>query len=423
MSARFFAGVVSLTLFSGLTQAQTLEQTIALALAYQSPARLSALDVQQRQAQLTEAQRQTGWRLQALGEIGLGHVVTESGAFFPEEGNRFLQSAGIQLSKPLYTAGREQYGIEAVQAGIAAAQSQEAATRQQIHLQALQIHSALIRDQALLALEQDTQQSLDRAVFDANRRLKAGEVTKTDLAQAQARQALGRASQQRARTQLAISASQYRALTGVEPERMPDALSRPAIPASAEAAMVRLEHAPQLEAARNALTAAERRYAGTLQELKPTVLLNGRLQTQKDSDFSRDRLTTYGVSLQASWPLLDGGLADSRQQQARVAVDQAREQIRAIRETQQQRLREDYARLGASQAQAPALRQAEQAAVLALDTIRKEQELGTRTTFDLLTAQRDLLETRTQIVLNQQEQTLLHYVILADMGQLGTDRL
>ncbi len=408
-------------LASAFTQAQSLAETIDLALDFQSRARLSQLNVQQQQAQLTEAERQTGWRASVQGELGVGRVETSRGALFPEQGNRFLQQAGFQVTYPIYTAGRERFGIEAAQAGIAAAQAQAETTRQQIRLQALNVLSALIRDQALLSLERDTQKSLDRAVFDAAKRLKAGEVTKTDLAQAQARQALGLASQSRARANLAVSESQYRALTGVSPVQVPTQLPRPAIPATPDAAMAQLEHSPELDAARAALTAAERRYSGTQRELMPSVLFNGRGITQKDSDFSRNRLTTYGVSLQATWPLLDGGIADSHQQQARLAVEQAREQLRAVREGQQQRLREDYARLRASQAQAPALREAEKAAVLALDTIRREMELGTRTTFDLLTAQRDLLETRTQIVLNQQEQTLLHYQILADLG--GLDRV
>lgn len=403
---------------TALAHAQTLEETIQLALAYQAQSRLSALNIQQQQAGLSEAQRQTGWRASLQGELGAGRVETARGALFPEAGRRYLQTSGFQVTKPIYTAGREQYGIEAAEAAVSAAESQSSAMRQQIRLSALNVHSALIRDRALLRLEQDTQQALDRAVFDATRRLKAGEVTRTDLAQAQARQALGLAAQNRAQANLAISESQYRALTGVDPVNPPDRLPRPGIPADVTAAMALLEKSPELEAARSALVAAERRYAGSLRELMPSVLFNGHGLSQKDSDFSRDRITSYGVSLQASWPLLDGGLAHSHQQQARVAVEQAREQVRAVRETQQQRLREDYARLQASQAQAPALQQAEQAAQLALDTIRKELELGTRTTFDLLTAQRDLLETRTQIVLNQQEQTVLHYQILADMGQL-----
>jgi outer membrane protein len=402
---------------SATSSAQTLAETVQLALAHQSDVRLAGLQVDARQANYALATAQTGWRLDAQTELGLGQVET-GGAIFPESGSRQLQSFGLQLSKPLYTAGREQLGIEIAQTNIASAEAAQLNTQMQTRLQAISIHSALSRDLAIIALEQDSQQSLDRALSDANKRFKAGEVTRTDVAQARARQALGVASQSRAQADWVIAQSRYRQLTGVEPVDIPLALPKPSLQPDLDTLLAAIARSPALQAARQSVTAAEQQLRLTGLQLKPTVQLTGHAVSQKDTDFSRNRIDSYGVSLQASWPLLDGGINQAERQRALAQLSIAQAQYDSIQQQLEQKLREDYAQLTTSRDQEAALIQARDAAELALNTIRRELELGTRTTFDLLTAERDLLDTRTQLVLNQEEQSVRGYQVLADAGLL-----
>ncbi|RYZ89585.1 MAG: TolC family protein, partial [Moraxellaceae bacterium] len=117
-------------------------------------------------------------------------------------------------------------------------------------------------------------------------------------------------------------------------------------------------------------------------------------------------------------PILDGGTrkADILRAQSKVAI--AQEQLDNTRRQLQQRLTENYAMLETSQQQYPALIKARDAAELALKTIRRELELGTRTTYDLLTAEQVLLDANTQLILNQEDQALNAYQILAQLNQL-----
>ena len=96
----------------------------------------------------------------------------------------------------------------------------------------------------------------------------------------------------------------------------------------------------------------------------------------------------------------------------------AQEQLDSNRRQLQQRLTENYAMLQTSQNQYPALIKARDAAQLALQTIRRELELGTRTTYDLLTAEQTLLDANTQLILNQEDQALNAYQILAQLNRL-----
>ena len=397
--------------------AQTLQESIALAKNYQSERRLAGLQVEDQAAQLAQIRAQYGFKLSANAEIGAGYITTEKNALFPEEGKRFPQTVGVQFSYPLYTAGRQQLAVQAAQTGIEAAEANVSYVDTQAALAAISLHAAITRDLALIQLEQDNQRSLDQAARDASLRLKAGEVTKTDLAQANARQAQGAASQSRAEATLLVDQSRYVQLTGQSPQSLEPLQQVFTVPSLTDALSM-IESTPLIENARLQLKAAQQQLELSHRESYPSIQLAGRANTQDDSDFSTSRLGAYGVSLQASLPILDGGTrkAEVLRSQARVAI--AQEQLDSNRRQLQQRLTENYAMLQTSQNQYPALIKARDAAQLALQTIRRELELGTRTTYDLLTAEQTLLDANTQLILNQEDQALNAHQILAQLNRL-----
>ena len=410
-----FVATLLSTSFNG--HAQTLTDSIELAKNYQSERRMAGLQIEDQIAQLAQTRAQYGMKLNANAELGVGYISTEKDALFPEEGKRIPQSVGVQFNYPLYTAGREKLAILAAQTGIEAAQANVAYVDTQAALAAISLHAAITRDLALIQLEQDNQRALNQASRDTGLRLKAGEVTKTDLAQANARQAQGTAKQSRAEANLKIDQSRYIQLTGQAPQSLESLQQLPPVPDATDATAL-IEQTALVETARLQLKAAQQQLDLSHRQSYPTVQLAGRANTQKDSDFSTSRLGAYGVSLQASLPILDGGTrkADILRAQSKVAI--AQEQLDNTRRQLQQRLTENYALLETSQKQYPALIKARDAAELALKTIRRELELGTRTTYDLLTAEQVLMDANTQLILNQEDQALNAYQILAQLNQL-----
>lgn len=413
-SALTLTGLLATT--SSQALAQTLSETIQLARDYQSERRLAGLQINDQVAQLAQIRAQYGTKLTGSVEFGAGYIDTEQGALFPEQGKRFPQTYALQFSYPLYTGGRKQLALDAANTAIEAAKANLEYVDNQTVLAAISLHAAISRDLALIQLEKDSQRALDQAAHDAALRLKAGEVTKTDLAQANARQSQGIASQSRAAANLQIDQSRYLQLTGQAAGPL-QTLSVPQIPDTNTAAQL-LEQTPALQNARLQLKAAQQQVELSQHSNYPSLQLAAHANNQKDSDFSREKIGAYGVSLQASMPLLDGGVrkADVARAQSKVAM--AQEQLDNLRHQLQQNLTQNYATLQASQSEYTALVSARDAAQLALQTIQRELQLGTRTTYDLLTAERDLLDANTQIVLNQEQQSLSAYQILANLNQL-----
>lgn len=419
--ARLLLAMTVLASAMGMTsptaQAQTLAESMTLAKNYQSERRMAGLQVEDQIAQLAQIRAQYGLKLNATAEVGAGYITTEKNALFPEQGKRFPTTVAVQFNYPLYTAGRERLAIQAAQTGIDAAQANVGYVDAQAALAAISLHAAITRDLALIQLEQDNQRALDQAARDAGLRLRAGEVTKTDLAQANARQAQGIASQSRAEASLTVDRSRYVQLTGQTPQSLEPLQQIGSMP-SLEQALSLVDQTPLLENARLQLKAAQQQLELSRRESYPTIQLAGRANTQDDSDFSTSRIGAYGVSLQASLPILDGGTRKAEILRAQSRLSMAQEQLEANRRQLQQALTANYAMLQTSQQQYPALVQARDAAQLALQTIRRELELGTRTTYDLLTAEQALLDANTQLILNQEDQALNAYQILAQINQL-----
>jgi outer membrane protein len=406
-------------LFAPALHAQTLAETVDLALQYQSSLKTSSLQVLDQQAAVRQAQAQDGFKLNLNASAGRARIDTPDGSLFPEAGTNNMGMVGLEASYPLYTAGRKDVGISIAEAGLAAAESSVVDAQMRTRLTAIEIYSALVRDQALLTLAINTQTSLNRALSDTQKRLKVGEVTKTDVAQAAAQQAQGMANQTRAMAALTIDQARYRQLTGVEPVNISNTLTSPAVPNSLDLALSQIPSTPAIETAKQQLKVAEHQLTLSKLELRPTVVIESYAMQQQNENFINSRIGNYGVNLKATIPLLDGGVSTANRQREQVQVDLAREKINGLQQNLEQRVRQDYAQLSSSQMQVSALDQTIVAAQLALDTIRREIELGTRTTFDLLSAERTLQDAQTQKILNQQDQIVAAYQLLADTGRLN----
>ncbi len=406
-------------LFAPVLHAQTLTETVDLALQYQSSLKTSALQVQDQQAAVRQAQAKEGFKLNLNASVGRARVDTPDGSLFPEAGTNNMGMVGLEASYPLYTSGRKEVGISVAEAELAAAESSSVDAQMRTRLAAIETYSALVRDQALLTLTSNTQSSLNRALSDTQKRLKVGEVTKTDVAQAAAQQTQGMANQTRAMAALTIDRARYRQLTGVEPTNIANTLASPAVPNSLDQAISQIPTTPAIETAKQQLKAAEHQLKLSQLELRPTVVLESYAMQQQNQNFINSRIGNYGVNVKATIPLLDGGVSTANRQREQIQVDLAREKINGLQQNLEQRVRQDYAQLTSSQMQVSALDQTIVAAQLALDTIRREIELGTRTTFDLLSAERTLQDAQTQKILNQQDQVVAAYQLLADTGRLN----
>jgi len=313
------------------------------------------------------------------------------------------------------------------------AESQIHSSRESLRYSELSVLSAaagaymnVLRDSAILALRSNYVNVLEAQVEDTRTRLRLGEVTKTDLRQAQEAVEQGRADRATAGSNLAGSLAQYRQLIGVPPHDLQPA--RPVeslLPRSLDDAykIAESEH-PLILAARANVDAAGYTVETNFSPLLPSIGLTGHVQRRLDYEYVPGQRYYEGyVAAGITVPLYEGGAVYSSVRQAKekfteaeLVLDQQRLAVRAT-------VASDWAAWDNTHAVLSASRKEVTAAEAALSGIREEARLGERTTFDILTAQLNLLNARLLVVSAQHDLVLASYAVLASIGRLSAATL
>jgi len=331
--------------------------------------------------------------------------------------------AQIALSQPIFD------GFKSLNA-VRLAESQVRSSRQTLRYSELSVLAAgatvymdVLRDTAIVALRRNYVKVLEAQVEDTKTRLRLGEVTRTDLDQARGALEQGRAESANAETNLQTSLARFRQLVGVEPKDLQPAKNlAPLLPSSLDAAYGIAEHEhPLILAARANVDAAGYNIETNFAQLMPQLGLTGHV-TRRFTDYGSvpgGRYYEGSVAATLNIPIYDGGVAYSSVRQAKEKFTQAKilldQQVLQIRAT----VAGDWAAWQNLHIVIESARREVAAAEAALAGIREEARLGERTTFDILTAQINLLNARLLVVTAQHDEVLASYGVLASIGRLS----
>ncbi|WHP07657.1 TolC family protein [Acinetobacter corruptisaponis] len=386
---------------------------------HESQLKLSQLNLAQGQAMLQQAKQQYGLNVNLVGQYGHEKVVTPQGVYVPTEGSRNFHGAELQFDYPLYTFGRYRTGINAAKMQLAARGQAVSGQSADTILQTVKVYCNVLKQQALLDLKIQMRANLKQSLYEAERRFKVGMITRADLAQVQAQYAQGIADVVSVQSNLKIAQTQFNLVTGQVAQDLKQIANLPTIPANVETALGQLEQHPLLRQAQYEQQAAQQQYHLSKLELKPMLMLNSRAGVQDQLETPNSKSENYSVSAQLKIPLFDDGLNRANRLKALTDVDLAKQKAQTLKQNLQQDIQTSYAQLEAIRQNRLALHEAVQSATVALQYIKKEQEVGTKTTFDELTAEQTLFDMQTQQVLNDQDEVVLVYQLLDQMGGLN----
>jgi outer membrane protein len=285
---------------------------------------------------------------------------------------------------------------------------------------AVQSYMNVLSNTATLELNRNNVEVLEEQLRQTRDRFNVGEVTRTDVAQAEARLAGARSQVSAAESALRTSIGIYRQNIGVEPRQL--APGRPLdrfVPASLDAAIaIGLRDHPQIVSAIHAVDAAEAQVKVLEGQLAPSVSLQGSLTQSYDQSGPNQSFFIGFVGGRVNIPIYEGGQVYASIRQAketvgqnRIQVDQARDQVRA-------QIVDFWGRLEAAKAQVIAAQAQVQANEVALNGVREEARVGQRTTLDVLNAQQELLTSRVNLIVAQRDRVIFSYGVVQAIGQL-----
>jgi outer membrane protein len=299
-------------------------------------------------------------------------------------------------------------------------------TVQNVLLSAVTYYMDVLRDTAILDLDRNNVEVLQEQLRQTQDRFNVGEVTRTDVAQAEASLAGARATALGAQSQLQASLANYRQAIGDDPKSLtpvaPLARQLPkALPDAIAASQ--LEH-PAIVAMLHGVDSAALQVKIAEGALYPTVGVTGQLQKRFDYNGTPgEQLYTASIVGQVSVPIYDGGLSYATTRQAKEQLSQTELQT----DLQRDKVRAAVvAAWGANENSSGVLRAARaevQAAEVALAGVREEAKVGQRTTLDVLNAQQTLLNARVQLVTAQHDSVVNSYSLLSAVGRLSIQTL
>ncbi|SBV34815.1 Type I secretion outer membrane protein, TolC [uncultured Sphingopyxis sp.] len=336
-------------------------------------------------------------------------------------------SAGAQLTVPLYQGGAVRNAVRAAKHRVEAGQADLRATEASVFSQVVGAYMDVIRDQAIVQLNQKNVAVLRTNLQATSDRFEIGDLTRTDVAQSEARLALAEGDLRTAEANLIASREGYIRLVGEAPADLEAPPPLPNLPATAEDAVaVALTSNPDIEAA-NELVNASKADIGTAKSSrapKVSAIVNGGYNNYLGSLNSgvpgvsvTQETSSAAAGVQVTLPIFTGGRRSAQVRQAQSRSSQAIEQYIEVERGVIAQTRGAYAAWQANERIIAATRQAVGANALSLEGVRAENSVGTRSILDILNAEQEYLNTQVQLVSAQRNSYVAAFSVLAAMGK------
>lgn len=323
----------------------------------------------------------------------------------------------ITAGLTLYDGGANRLAIESQKEVVLATRQTLRRIEQDVLLRAVQAYMNLLSDREFVELRQNNVRLITQEFRAAQDRFEVGEVTRTDVALAEARLAAARSLLAAAQGELAISAEEYRVAVGSTPSEAGAVGPAPVSRSLNDAKAFAVRNHPSILEAQHSVAAAELNIRRAEASLRPSVSLNSFISTDKDSN------EVGQIELNVGGPIYSGGLLSSQVRQSRSNRDSARAGLHLTTLSIEQQVANAYALLQVARASRQASEQQISAASVAFQGVREEATLGSRTTLDVLNAEQELLDARANRIAAQSDEVVASYSLLSAMGLLTADHL
>lgn len=347
--------------------------------------------------------------------VGNATVTTQSNnTFYP-------RGVGATATQTLFNGFQTGNRTRQAESQVAAARETLRTVEQAVLLDAVTAYMNLLRDTAILDLQRRNVEVIQEQLRQTRDRFNVGEVTRTDVAQAESRVAAAQSQMLQAQSNYVTSRAIYRRVIGVEPGKLApgtpvDRLSPRTLPLAV--AQGQAEN-PSVSAAEYGVDVAALQVKVSEGALYPVVTVQGSVQQNFEPSANVERQFTAAAIGQITVPIYQGGSEYSLIRQSKETVGQRRLELAVNRDQARANVVQAWGQLDAAKAQIEATRAQVTAAEIALNGVREEARVGQRTTLDVLNAQQELVNARVALVTAQRDRVVASYTLLSATGRLS----
>lgn len=300
---------------------------------------------------------------------------------------------------------------------------------QQVLLEAVTAYMNVLRDEAVVELNKNNVQVLERQLQASRDRFRVGEVTRTDVAQSEARLEGSKSTLLSAEATLAASRAQYQRVIGRPPSSLETPAEKPDLPLTMDEAIeIAIAESPNVGVARYNEDAARHSVNAAKGSLLPSVDLRYQYthaeQIQNFGTLSFPIIADINsVNVTVSVPIFNGGLRHSNVRRAKQLRSQRMMEIHQAERVAQEQALVAWDNYRAAQGQILSNEAQVRANEIALEGVRQEAYVGSRTTLDVLNAEQELLNARVSLVRAQRDESVAAYSLVSAVGRLTARKI
>ena len=333
---------------------------------------------------------------------------------------------GVTANETVFNGSRTLNSIRQAELQVFGAREQLRNTEQNTLLSGVTAYMDVLEDTAILDLDRNNVDVLKEQLRETRDRFTVGEVTRTDVAQAEASLSSAEATALSAVATLQAAVARYRQFIGDQPSSLAPVkpLTRPLPKTLPEAISISQVEHPAISGSLHGVDAAQLQVKIAEGALYPTIGLSAGITNQYDSGGTPGLHQLSGqITGQITIPIYQGGAEYATTRQAKESLSQQEIQTDSLRNQVRQAVVAAWGLNEAAVGVVRAARAAVSANEVALTGVREEAKVGQRTTLDVLNAQQALLQARTTLVQAEHDQVVDSYSLLSSIGRLNIPTL
>ena len=409
--------------WAGPAHGQTL--TEALAAAYMNNPKLLAARASLRSDDEAVPQALANWRpkVELSGDVARTHTHLNTRTAGRDQ-LRSPRNTSLDVTLPLYRGLRTNAGVTKAELDVKSARAGLLGTEQDVLLSAASAYMAVVRDQAVLDLNMKNEQVLWHQLEATQDRFRVGEITRTDVSQAEARLSGASADRIQAEGNLNNSRANYLNVIGEAPGKLQAPTKLGDLPTSLENAVsTAIKNHPDVVSKSFSEQAARENIKSVRGELLPTLNLLGKLSRGWESTTNDSQITTGRVMLDLTVPLYQKGSVFSRLRAAKQDAGQSLLNLEDSRRNARETATKAWETHETAKARINSISAQIKAAEIALEGVQREADVGSRTILDVLDAEQELLDANVSLVRANRDQIIASFELRESIGRLTAKNL
>ena len=365
-----------------------------------------------------------GWRptVTLNGSTGLQYIDQET-AFGRNDDTLTPTTLTGQITQPVYRGGRTSADTARATAEVMAARAGLENVEQTVFLNVGTAYMDVLRDEAVVNLNENNVRVLLRQLQATQDRFSVGEVTRTDVAQAESRVARSEADLKSAQGNLESARAAYVRQVGEAPGTLDPPPIFQTVASLEEARETAVRNNPVVRQALSLHESARHNVDVIEGELYPEVSLNGQLQQSFETSANVDRTFAAQATVDLRVPLYQSGAVYARARAAKQAESQRLQLVEDQRRQAIEQATQSWELLAANRARIASLESEIRANEIALEGVQQEALVGTRTVLDILDAEQELLDSRVNLVRARRDEYVAIFSLIAAVGGLTAQSL